>query len=120
MMNKDFGSNPENIVAFIGPGISKCCFETGEEVYKAFEEGTYSFDIFEEKWDFIDEFAEKKGDKYYIDLKGINKKMLLDIGIPEENIEVSEHCTCCEPEMFNSYRREGGTYMRMGAGIYLI
>ena len=41
-------------------------------------------------------------------------------GVPEENIEVSEHCTCCEPEMFASYRREGGTYMRMGAGLCLI
>lgn len=120
MMNREYGCDPENIMAFIGPGISKCCFETGDDVYEAFDKGSYSFDIFEEKWDFIDDFAEKKGDKYYIDLKGINKKMLMDIGIPEENIEISEHCTCCEPEMFDSYRREGGTYMRMGAGICLI
>ena len=31
-----------------------------------FEEGTYSFDIFEEKWDFIDDFAEK----YYRKISG--------------------------------------------------
>ena len=39
------------------------------------------------------------------------------MGIPTEQIRVSEHCTCCEPELFCSYRREGGTYMRMGGGL---
>lgn len=120
MMNREFGCMPDDIQVFIGPGISKCCFETGEEVYEAFNTGKYSFDIFEEPWDFIDDFSEKKGDKYFIDLKGINKRQLMDIGVPQENIETSSHCTCCEPELFCSYRREGGTYMRMGAGLCLI
>lgn len=103
-MNREYGCDPENIQVYIGPGISRCCFETGEDVYEKFG----------------DEFSDKKGDKYYIDLKGINKQQLTDIGIPEINIEVSGHCTCCEAETFCSYRREGGTYMRMGAGLCLI
>lgn len=120
MMNREFGTLPEDVQVFIGPGISQCCFETGDNVYEAFKNGKYSFDIFEEPWDFIDDFAEKKADKYMIDLKGINKRQLMDIGVPEENIKVNSHCTCCEPELFCSYRREGGTYMRMGAGLCLI
>ena len=110
MMMKEFRSYPEDIQVFIGPGISKCCFEVGAEVYEQFKE----------HWDFIDEFAEAKGEKYYLDLKGINRRQLEEMGIPTENIVTSEHCTHCEPDTFCSYRREGGTYKRMGAGICLI
>lgn len=108
-MAKEYGSDPAQIRVHIGPGISKCCFETGPEVIEAFRE----------KWAFADEYAEPAGEKYYIDLKGINTAELLEVGIKDQNITVSRHCTCCEPEMFASYRREGGTYMRMGAGICL-
>lgn len=93
----------------VGPGISKCCFEVGQEVASEFLlEWGYSF-------------AEPAGeDKYMLDLKAAVKHQVLGMKIPEENITINEHCTCCEPEMFCSYRREGGTYMRMGAGICMI
>lgn len=131
-MGTTFGSRSEDIFVYIGPGISKCCFETGIEVYRAFQEA----------WPFIDEaegqMAERAscktsgfmpeqaqnqapgkphGEKYYIDLKAINKRQLENTGIKPEHIEVSHHCTYCEPELFCSYRREGGTYQRMGAGL---
>ena len=31
-----FGSDRKDLVAGIGPGINKCCFEVGEEVLDAF------------------------------------------------------------------------------------
>lgn len=111
-----YGSRTENVYVYIGPGISKCCFETGAEVYE----------IFSSEFDFAGEYAkkrEKTGEsgeiKYYIDLKGINKRLLEDAGVPESNIETSALCTCCDEEKFCSYRREGGTIMRMGAGIFI-
>lgn len=107
MMKEQYGSSLEDIKIYIGPGISPCCFETGPEVYEAFQE----------KWNFIDAYAEPKGAKYFIDLKGINKQQLTDIGVRQ--IEVSSHCTCCEPELFRSYRREGGMKARLGAGLWL-
>ena len=106
-MEAEYGSKPEDIISFISPGISKCCFETGAEVYEAFLK----------KWKWIDEFVEKNEEKYYIDLKGINKRQLLDAGV--KNIQVNNHCTYCNPELFCSYRREQGTEIRMGAGICL-
>ena len=122
LMQETYGSDPAKMKAAIGPGISMCCFETGPEVIEAFRA----------HWDFADLYAETAeehfGDdqvpesaegKYYIDLKGINTEELLEAGLELENIEISQHCTHCEPEMFASYRREGGTYMRMGAGICL-
>lgn len=130
-MQLEFGSAPLDLQVFIGPGISKCCFEVGAEVYGEFRR----------RWEFIDDFAEEEeksldGEsengsvrpdsgscdhiKYRLDLKGINRRQLTDIGIPASNIEISPHCTCCQPELFCSYRRVGGTNQRMGAGLCLI
>lgn len=109
-MKEIYNCVPSDIQVFVGPGISSCCFETGPEVYQEFQE----------KWSFTCDFARKAADKYYIDLKQINKRQLTDQGILPENIRISSHCTCCEPELFCSYRREGGTYWRMGAGLCLI
>jgi len=116
LMQETYGSDPAKMKAAIGPGISLCCFETGPEVIEAFRI----------HWDFADKYAEPaenrpdgNAGKFYIDLKGINTEELLQAGLQLENIEISSHCTHCEPETFASYRREGGTYMRMGAGICL-
>lgn len=109
-MKDTFGSRLEDIVVHIGPGISSCCFETGPEVLEEFKRC----------WDFAGAFSRPSGEKNYIDLKGINRRQLEDIGIQDKHITASRHCTCCEPELFCSYRREGGTYKRMGAGLCLL
>ncbi len=110
LLEQHYGSEPKTILCSIGPGISACCFEVGPEVYE----------IFKEKWAFAEEFAQRIGDTYKMDLKGLNCKQLTEAGILEDQIEISPHCTYCEPELFCSYRREGGTYLRMGAGICLL
>ncbi|MBQ0078678.1 MAG: peptidoglycan editing factor PgeF [Eubacterium sp.] len=107
VMGEEYGTRPEDVQVFIGPGICADCFEVGPEVR----------DEFAVSWPFIDEYAVPKGEKYYIDLKGVNKRELTDIGVLPEHIEVTEHCTYHEPELFVSYRREGGTKMRLGAGL---
>ena len=115
-MRDTFNAKAESTKLYIGPGISRCCFEVGGEVAAEFLE----------KWGST--FAEPKAgadsldseSKYMLDLKVAVKAQAIGAGIPEETIEISEHCTCCEPELFCSYRREGGTYMRMGAGIRLV
>ena len=111
-MEEEYGCDPEDLQAYIGPGISQCCFEAGMEVAEAFAEN----------WTFAEDYITRTpGDvangKCHIDIKGINQEQLELMGIPTEQIRVSEHCTCCEPELFCSYRREGGTYMRMGGGL---
>lgn len=111
------GAGLKDIDVHIGPGISKCCFEVGSEVASQFLlEWGFSFAEPIEN----DDASENAEDKYLLDLKSIVKQQLMNAGIPEEKIEVNDHCTYCEPELFCSYRREGGTYMRMGAGICMI
>lgn len=111
-MQAEYGCDPDDLQAYIGPGISQCCFEAGMEVAEAFAEN----------WTFAENYITRtpedlKNGKCHVDIKGINQEQLELIGIPTEQIQVSEHCTCCEPELFCSYRREGGTYMRMGGGL---
>ena len=119
IMIREFGCDPADVKVHIGPGIGMCCFEVGPEVYEAFA-GTHPY---------IDEFAapaegavdvkEGPAHKYYIDLKGITARQVKDEGIPPANISVSPHCTCCEPELFISYRRGTEGTLRMTAGICL-
>ena len=82
----------------IGPCISKCCYEVSAEFYNNFINTMGNqVKIY---------FTEKDDGKYMCDLKGINKMLLLDL-IDENNIEVSQNCTCCEEELFFSHRRQG-------------
>lgn len=107
-MRDELGACAETTVAAISPGISKCCFEVGAEVYEAFKE----------KFSYIDEAAVKKENgKYNLDLKELNLRQLKECGI--ENIEISNYCTSCRTDMFFSYRKEDGKTGRMCAGIVM-
>ena len=41
-------------------------------------------------------------------LSEINRQLLINFGIPEENIDVSEICTACHEDEFFSHRASGG------------
>ena len=105
-MKKEFGSNPQDIIAGIAPSIGACCYEVGEDVAKHF------FDI--------DNAYTQKEDKYMLDLPYINKMQLLKAGLSEENIEMSAICTACEVEDYFSYRKEQGCSGRFMSMIGLI
>jgi hypothetical protein len=84
----------------VGPCISRCCYEVSGEFYENF------VNTLGERVKIY--FDEKAGGKYMCDLKGVNKMLLLDVpGIREENIEISQSCTCCEENLFFSHRRQG-------------
>ena len=110
-MEEEYGCDPEDLQVYIGPGISQCCFEAGMEVAEAFAEN----------WTFAEDYITRTPEdvangKCHIDIKGINQEQLELMGISTDQIRVSEHCTCCEPQLFCSYRREGGTYMPLHEG----
>ena len=102
----EFSSSPKNIIALIGPSICFDCFETSEEIAKK-----VSSTISKEG------FIKKKNDKFYADLKGINREQLFEIGV--ENVDVTSFCTCCNNDKFFSYRKENKTTNRMSAFICL-
>ncbi len=95
---KEKGSNLADIIVGIGPSICKDCFETGYDVIFEFEKYPYIKECF----DYNDD-----KNKYYIDLKLVNKRHLLELGILEKNIEISKDCTYENEELFFSHRRMG-------------
>ena len=106
-MHREYGIPKEDILCAIGPCISKCCFEVSAEVVEAFETLLP-----------MEPFAADRGNgKYHIDLKGVNREILLQEGIAAENIDVSDACTFCGEELFYSYRRQGKAAGRMAAFI---
>lgn len=107
-MVKEFNSNFSDIIAGIAPSIGICCFEVGKEVR----------DEFINRYDFSSEYIEKYNEKYKIDLKGINYKILLKAGLKRENIEIAQECTMCN-DIFFSHRRMGENRGNMSAIISL-
>ena len=58
----------------------------------------------------VKNFAEKDGEKWKIDTVLINKTILKNSGILEENIEDSNICSVCSKEKIHSFRAEGPDY----------
>ena len=101
-----FGCDPGHIRAAIGPNIGFCCFETGEEVPSA---------MLETFGDAVRPWIRPQNDKYYVNLKEINRHALLRAGVRE--IDVSESCTVCESRRFWSHRVTKGQRGSQGAVI---
>lgn len=106
-LQKEFNSKPENISAVIGPAISICCYNVGEDVYTQLKETVSDFS----------NLYIIKDNNLYIDLKRINQKQLNDIGV--NNIDICPFCTCCNNDLFFSYRKENGTTNRHNSIIKL-
>ena len=104
-----FGCDTANIHAAIGPAIGQCCFETDADVPEAMREA----------FNWADEYISegRAAGKFYVDLKGVNKRQLEEAGV--RNIEVSDICTCCN-ENFCSHRRNPAVNLRMASGICLL
>lgn len=105
-MVKNFGCKPENIRAAIGPNIAQCHFETDADVPTAMR------DAFGEA---VEAYIEKRGEKYHLDLKGINALALRGVGVT--HIEISDACTYCQSQRFWSHRVTKGLRGSQGAVI---
>lgn len=99
-MVRDYGCEREHILAAIGPCISRCCFETGQEVPQAMREALGKD---------ADPYLETLGEgKSHVDLKGLNSLWLKRSGILTTNIDISPDCTLCHPEKYWSHRYTKG------------
>lgn len=99
-MEDAFGTKAEDVIACIGPSICKECYEVGIEVAQEFMKG------FEKKhWGDI--LSEKTDGKYLLDLWRANEIVLLESGIKQENIQVTDICTHCNSDLLFSHRTTG-------------
>ncbi len=107
-----FACRQEDILAAIGPGISKCCFETHEDVPNAMTEALGASAL-----QFIEILPTGK---FHLDLKGLNAKRLEGAGVLAEHIAVSPDCTACMPEKYWSHRVTQGQRGSQAAMIALV
>ncbi|HBE87019.1 MAG TPA: peptidoglycan editing factor PgeF [Lachnoclostridium sp.] len=99
-MEEAFGTKAEDVIACIGPSICKECYEVGIEVAQEFMKG---FD--KKHWGDI--LSEKTDGKYLLDLWRANEIVLLESGIKQENIQVTDICTHCNSDLLFSHRTTG-------------
>lgn len=97
-MAEEFGSNPSNIVAAIGPSICVKCFEVDIELADKFRKEFGTDDIIGKS---------EKPDKAYVDINSALVIQLIESGIRFDNISVMDKCTFEEKDLFFSYRRDG-------------
>jgi purine-nucleoside/S-methyl-5'-thioadenosine phosphorylase / adenosine deaminase len=110
-MAHEFGSNPEDLIAAIGPCLGPCCGEVGPEVVEAFREAGHGEDRIG-RW-----FAIGPSGRPYLDLWRANADQLEAAGVEAANIHVSGLCTKTHAGVLHSYRAEGETAGRMVAVI---
>ncbi|MDD7219943.1 MAG: peptidoglycan editing factor PgeF [Clostridia bacterium] len=111
-MAVEFGSDPEDILAAVGPSICQDCYEVSEDVADQFKE---TFD--EKYWPEI--FYKKADGKYQLDLWQANRRILMEAGIKEEHISMPNLCTCCNPDFLFSHRASHGKRGNLGAFLGL-
>ncbi|WP_461817893.1 peptidoglycan editing factor PgeF [Faecalimonas sp.] len=100
-MQEEYGSNPKDILAAIGPSICQDCYEVSKDVIEEFK------NTFAEKY-WADLFYEKENGKYQLNLWKANEYIFLEAGIEKEHIAVTNICTCCNSEFLFSHRASHG------------
>lgn len=106
-MSDLYGTDPQDVIAAIGPCIGPCCYEVGAEVREAFLNA----------WQDDSMFKPGKNGKYMLDLWQANRLVLQKAGVPDRQIHCAEMCTMCRKEEFYSHRATGGKRGNMAAII---
>ena len=128
-MRLEFGTNPEDVLAALGPAIGPCCYEVGPEVAQAFlGQFAHAAEWFDGPFERLSAGEEPNPlpwltmmppghepppERVQLDLRAANRQQLVDAGMNPRNIVVSELCTACRGDLFFSYRKEGAATGRM-------
>jgi len=89
------------VVGAIGPGIGPCCYEVGDEIRAAFR-ARFGAGVIRGR---------------NLDLWRACELALSEAGVTQ--IERTDLCTACNPDLFFSHRRDGGVTGRQGVIGYL-
>jgi YfiH family protein len=112
-MQVAYGTNPKDLLTFIGPSICVDCYEVSEDVAIQFKNAFSS-----EQASFIIKAGNVPG-KYQLNLQMANYFNMVNAGILSHNISISDICTCCNPEILYSHRASLGKRGVLCGFIYL-
>ena len=133
-MRRAFGSDPQKLIAALGPSIHACCYEVGEEVVEAFHGSFAGADRFFRPLPqrppaapdrhailFLSEYPPGHAPEHVpaarLDLTAVARHQLASAGVKPANIWVADYCTACRTDLFFSHRQEGGRTGRQAAAI---
>lgn len=124
-MAMEFGTHPKDILAALGPGIGRCCYEVGPDVVKEFAaqfpdaaewfDGPFGMLASGEDpnplpWlTMMPPGHQPPPVRCHLDLHAANSAILANAGLQRKNIFAADFCTSCRTDLFFSYRREGVT-----------
>ena len=130
-MAKEYGTSPKDVKAAIAPSICQECYEVSEDVAEAFSRSFSRDDVKAAEYlarykaAFTAEDIEncllykKQNGKYQLNLWYANFRVFRDAGVPNENIEITDICTCCNPKLLFSHRASNGRRGNLGAFMML-
>jgi len=107
-LGEEFGVDPGDLVAGIGPNLSRENFEVSPDFL-----GTPELE------EAFSRYLSPRRDRFTFDLVASNRDQLRAAGLRKENIHLSHRCTYGEESLFYSYRRQGGASGRMAGFIGL-
>ncbi len=104
IMKNEYNCDPGDIISIIGPTIGKDEFEVDIDVKE----------LFEKEFGYLNNIILKKNEiKSLINLQEINKNLLIESGIIEDNITIVDLPTISN-EILHSYRRDKKDFGLMG------
>jgi YfiH family protein len=106
-LQKEFGSNPPDLIAAIGPCLGPCCGEVGDEVVQAFRDAGHDSTAIA-RW-----FSAGPSGRSHVDLWRANADQLEAAGVLPEQIHVAGLCTKTYSDVLHSHRVMGSAAGRM-------
>jgi len=112
LMQQQYGCEPCDILAAVGPSVCRDCYEVSGDVIERFRES------FAEKY-WKDLFYQKENGKYQLDLWKANEIIFAEAGILPEHTAVTNVCTHCNSEILYSHRTAGNERGSLAAFLAL-
>lgn len=111
-MGTEYGSMAKDIICAIAPSICQKCYEVSEDVAIRFLEAFGS--------SYGEELLYRKADgKYQLNLHKACEITLLEAGISRQHLDITDLCTCCNPDVFFSHRASHGMRGNL-AGVMML
>lgn len=114
-MKAEYGVKPDELIAAIGPSIDSCCYEVDGMVIGEVAGVLAKLGLEQSSKQLC--LQPKENGKAYLNLKEINRQIMIKAGILPSRIELSNWCTGCRRDLFFSHRMEGGRTGRMASWI---
>jgi copper oxidase (laccase) domain-containing protein len=110
-MTREFRSDPDDLVAAIGPSLGPCCGEVGDEVAEAFAQAGHDTARLA-RW-----FSRGASGRLHVDLWAANADLLIAAGLRAERVHVARLCTKTHADLFHSFRAAREHAGRMVAAV---